>query len=246
MNFKKKKRINKQNLKWKVSYRLSDLFNDIGTDRMDRERVFRGDGGPRFTRWRPCFLSCEDNNVSYTLKSYDIQSEMNARRKITQHSKHAFCMLFWSLFRYLVGQLRKWVLHVNVFRIMDLETIISMANTAFHLFSLMKFSYIKKRQRNWIKFSSKIDITIFKSISVENYYWSSNIHFLKNLKLRVWNLIFKRKIHFHFEVKLFHLFFRMTISIWKYFVTKYCMTKTKSQEYKIFLLVQKVVWWLGK
>ncbi|EJW73382.1 hypothetical protein WUBG_15713 [Wuchereria bancrofti] len=30
---------------------------------MDRERTFRGDGGPRFTRWRPCFLACEDNNI---------------------------------------------------------------------------------------------------------------------------------------------------------------------------------------
>uniref|UniRef100_A0A8R1Y3A2 Kringle domain-containing protein n=1 Tax=Onchocerca volvulus TaxID=6282 RepID=A0A8R1Y3A2_ONCVO len=31
--------------------------------RIDRERTFRGDGGPRFTRWRPCFLACEDNNI---------------------------------------------------------------------------------------------------------------------------------------------------------------------------------------
>uniref|UniRef100_A0A1I7VU60 Kringle domain-containing protein n=2 Tax=Loa loa TaxID=7209 RepID=A0A1I7VU60_LOALO len=43
-------------------YWLSDLFKDVGADQMDRERTFRGDGGPRFTRWRPCFLACEDNN----------------------------------------------------------------------------------------------------------------------------------------------------------------------------------------
>lgn len=40
-----------------------ELFKDIGADRMDRERVFRGDGGPLYTLWRPCFLACEDNNV---------------------------------------------------------------------------------------------------------------------------------------------------------------------------------------
>uniref|UniRef100_A0A1I8ER53 Kringle domain-containing protein n=3 Tax=Wuchereria bancrofti TaxID=6293 RepID=A0A1I8ER53_WUCBA len=44
-------------------YWLSDLFKDVGADQMDRERTFRGDGGPRFTRWRPCFLACEDNNI---------------------------------------------------------------------------------------------------------------------------------------------------------------------------------------
>uniref|UniRef100_A0A0R3RTD5 Kringle domain-containing protein n=1 Tax=Elaeophora elaphi TaxID=1147741 RepID=A0A0R3RTD5_9BILA len=44
-------------------YWLSDLFEDIGADDMDRERTFRGDGGPRFSRWRPCFLACEDNNI---------------------------------------------------------------------------------------------------------------------------------------------------------------------------------------
>ncbi|VDK39461.1 unnamed protein product [Gongylonema pulchrum] len=30
---------------------------------MDRERVFRGDGGPRYNLWKPCFLACEDNNI---------------------------------------------------------------------------------------------------------------------------------------------------------------------------------------
>ncbi|VDK77240.1 unnamed protein product [Litomosoides sigmodontis] len=42
---------------------LSDLFKDLDADSMDRERTFRGDGGPRFTHWRPCFLACEDNNI---------------------------------------------------------------------------------------------------------------------------------------------------------------------------------------
>ncbi|VDN07606.1 unnamed protein product [Thelazia callipaeda] len=44
-------------------YWLFDLLDEIGGDEMDRERVFRSDGGPRYTRWRPCFLACEDTNV---------------------------------------------------------------------------------------------------------------------------------------------------------------------------------------
>ncbi|MCP9257578.1 hypothetical protein DINM_000738 [Dirofilaria immitis] len=39
----------------KQRYWLSELFKEAGADRMDRERTFRGDGGPLFTRWRPCF-----------------------------------------------------------------------------------------------------------------------------------------------------------------------------------------------
>uniref|UniRef100_A0A914ZUC9 Kringle domain-containing protein n=2 Tax=Parascaris univalens TaxID=6257 RepID=A0A914ZUC9_PARUN len=42
---------------------LEEAFGEWSADFMDRERAWRGDGGPYYNLWRPCFLACEDTNI---------------------------------------------------------------------------------------------------------------------------------------------------------------------------------------
>uniref|UniRef100_A0A0M3IG26 Kringle domain-containing protein n=1 Tax=Ascaris lumbricoides TaxID=6252 RepID=A0A0M3IG26_ASCLU len=42
---------------------LEEAFEEWSADFMDRERAWRGDGGPYYNLWRPCFLACEDTNI---------------------------------------------------------------------------------------------------------------------------------------------------------------------------------------
>ncbi|VDM44563.1 unnamed protein product [Toxocara canis] len=42
---------------------LEEAFVEKSADFMDRERAWRGDGGPHYSLWRPCFLACEDTSI---------------------------------------------------------------------------------------------------------------------------------------------------------------------------------------